>query len=225
MPLPANYQSTRGIVVRNTQRLLSALYSQTWTNPATASLTAYLTTLAGPNTATVITYRSGYSPAGNTVFDGALAAGKPDFPRNVVITVTHATAVVALSGVITGIDVYGKNISEAWSVTAGTTSKTFTGAKGFARVDTVTVIAAGDASTDTVKIGTGTVFGVDVNVAVGSAVKEVSAGSVVTTGTVVATSTAASADPRGTYSPSAAPNGATTYTIWVISDNPESSAI
>src|SRR5512138_2037233 len=224
MPLPANYQSSRGIVVRNTQRVMSAIYSQTWTNPATASLTAYLTTLAGPNTTTTTAYRTGYTPAANVVFDGTLAAGKPDFARNVVITVTHATSVVALSGTITGVDIYGKNISEAWSVTATGTTKTFTGAKSFARVDTVSITAAGDASADTVKIGTGTVFGVDVNVAVASAVKEVAVGAVVTTGTVAATSTSATADPRGTYSPATAPDGTKTYTVWVISDNPELSS-
>lgn len=224
MPLASNYASSRGVTVKATQRLMSAIYHQTWTNPAAAANNAYQTTQAGPNTTTVTYYRSGYQPAGNTVFAGTLATGVPDFPRNVVIVVTHATAVVALSGTITGIDVYGKNISESWSVTAGTTSKTFTGAKAFTRVDTVTVTAAADASADSVVVGTGTVFGLDVRCSVASGVKELANGSVVTNGTVVATSTSASADPRGTYSPNTAPNGTNDYELWFITDDPELSA-
>lgn len=225
MPLPASYFSTRGVVVRNTQRVLSAVYKQSWTNPAAAATNAYQTTQAGPNTTTVTYYRTGYTPAGNTVFAGTLAAGVPDYPRNVVVTVTHGSAVVALSGTISGIDVYGRNISEAWSVTAGSTSKTFTGKKSFYRVDTVTVTAAADASADSVVVGTGTVFGFDVKCSVASAVKETSAGSVVTNGTLVAASTASTDDIRGTYSPNSAPNGATSYVAWIISDDPEASSI
>lgn len=226
MPLPASYFGAQGITLgpKGKQLLLSGLVRQDWTNPAAGSLTAFLTTSAGPNTATNTAYRTGYQPAGNLVFDGALAAGATDFARNVVITVTHATAVVALSGTISGIDINGKQITEAWSVTAGTTSKTFTGKKGFARVDTVTIVAASDASADTVKIGTGNVFGLAAKNAVASAVKEVSAGSVVTNGTFVATSTATTDDFRGTYSPNTTPDGTKTYTVWIISDNPGSSA-
>ena len=226
MTLSASYANNRSVTVTHGfKKDMSALYTQTWTNPAAGSITAYLTTSAGPDTATFTYYRTGYTATSPTaVFDGTLAAGVADFPRNVVITVTHGSAVVALSGTISGTDEYGKNMSEAWSVTAGTTSKTFTGKKSFYRIDQVTVTAASNATTDTVKIGTGNVFGISVNLALASAVKEVSAGSVVTNGTFVAKSTASTDDQRGTYSPNTTPDGTKTYTIWVISDDPERSS-
>lgn len=229
MPLPTGYPTLFGFVVKNKPRKYAIVYLQTLTNPLTASITRFLTTSAGPNTTTITYARSGYpnrAALGYTVFDGAGADGNNDsatapMPRNVVITVTHASAVVALSGVIAGVDLYGEALTEAWSVTAGTTSKTFTGKKAFARVDTVTVVAASDASADTVKIGTGVVLGLDVLCDIASLVKEVSGGSVVTNGTVVAQSTASTDDRRGTYSPNSAPNGSTTYVIAYISSQPE----
>ena len=220
MPISSSYITTRGATIRGTPIQFSAIYSLVLTDPAAAATNAYVTTVAGPNTTTVTYYRSGGS--GDVVFAGTLANGKPDYPRNVVVTVTHATSVVALSGTITGIDYHGRVITEAWSVTATGVTKTFTGAKAFKRVDSVTVVAAADASADSVVIGTGTVFGFPVKVSVASAVKEVAAGSVVTNGTVVAASTASTADAQGTYSPNTAPNGSNDYSVWVISDSPES---
>ena len=235
MPLAPSYSGNRAVAVRGkTQRLLSGIYHQQWINPTTASTTAYRSTgIAGPNTTTISVTRTGGAGivAGNFSFDGTLALGSPDFPRNVVITVTHGSSVVAESGVISGVDVYGKNISEAWSVTAGTTSKTFTGKKSFARVDSVTITAASDASANTNVIGNGTVLGLDckitVQVAGAAAVpvlKEIVANAVVTNGVFVGAGTASTDDPRGTYAPNSAPNGSTIYDVWYISDDPENSA-
>jgi hypothetical protein len=220
MPLPSDYVTTRGANIRGTPLNFGAIYKLDLVNPAAGDLDAFVTTVAGPNTTTVTYYRTGGS--GNVVFAGIIPSGKPDVPRNVVITVTHASSVVALSGVITGIDFHGRVITEAWSVTATGTTKTATGAKAFKRVDSVTVVAAADASANSVTIGTGTKFGFPVKVSVASAIKEVAAGSVVTNGTVVAASTASTADAMGTYSPNTAPDAANDYSVWVISDSPES---
>jgi hypothetical protein len=220
MPIPTDYVTTRGANIRGTPVNFSAIYKLQLTDPAAADADAFVTTVAGPNTTTVTYYRTGGS--GNVVFAGIIPSGKVDYPRNVVITVTHASSVVALSGVITGIDWHGRVTTEAWSVTATGTSKTFTGAKAFKRVDSVTVVAAADASANSVVIGTGKVFGFPVKVSVASAVKEVAAGSVVTNGTVVAASTASTADAMGTYTPNGSPNAADDYSCWVISDSPES---
>lgn len=229
MPLPTGYASLFGFSVHGVRRRYAVLYEQTFTNPLTASITRFLTTSAGPNTTTITYCRSDYpnkTPLGYTAFDGAGSTGVNDgvstpMPRNTVITVTHASAVVALSGVITGVDVYNQLLTEAWSVTAGTTSKTFTGKCAFLRVDTVTVIAASDASANTVKIGTGTVLGLDVLCDIPACVQEVSAGSVVTNGTVVAQSTTANNDRRGTYSPNTAPDGTKTYIAVYVTSQPE----
>lgn len=198
------------------------MYHQKWVNPAAGSTNAFKTTFAGPNTQT---FEFGPSPL--TGFNGTLSTGYVDFPRNVVITVTHGSSVVAESGVITGIDQYGQALTEAWSVTAGGTSKTFTGKKAFARVTSITVTAVSDASANSNVLGTGNILGIEVNSTVGgtgAALKELSGGSLVTNGVFVAQSTAATDDRRGTYAPNTTPNGATTYEVWVISDSPETSA-
>lgn len=216
MPLPADYVTSRGLNVRGHNLRFSALFKQAWTNPAAVDADGYKTTFAGPNATTFE-----FTPASG--LNGALVSigrAVPDFHRNVVVTVTHATAVVAESGVIEGLDANGDFISEAWSVTAGGTSKVFTGAKSFAAVTKVTVTAATDASANSNTIGTGQVFGLDARLSVASAVKERVDGAIVTTGTLVVAGTG-TADPRGTYSPATAPDGVHDYEVWVISDDPE----
>lgn len=146
--------------------------------------------------------------------------GVPSVPRNVVITVTHASSVVAMSGVITGYDVGGEIMTEAWSVTATGTTKTFTGKKAFKRVTSITETVAADASANSIVAGTGIVFGITVKTTVPSAVKEMQDAAVITTGTVVAFSTASTDDPLGTYTPAVTPDGIKNYNVWVISDDP-----
>lgn len=215
MPLPSTYlgpskvRNPRGLVVP-----LSDMYHFSLIDAAANVTNGYSTTFAGPNTTTL-----------NATLNGSLVTageGRPDKPRNVVITVTHASAVVAESGTIYGFADAARRqaITEDWSVTAGGTSKTFTGAKSFAVVTRVTVTAASDASANSNIIGSGKVFGIPVKVSCPSAIKEMSGGSVVTNGTVVAGSSAAAADALGTYSPNAAPDGTTDFEAWVISDQP-----
>lgn len=218
MPLPADYVTNRGLTIRGIRRNFGAIYHQSWVNPAILDADGYKTSFAGPAAAGTVEYTPTSGLNGALVSAGRAA---PDVPRNVVITVTHGTAVVAESGVIEGLDLNGDFMSEAWSVTAGGTSKVFTGAKAFAAVTRITLTVAADASTNTNTIGTGTVLGLDVRLSVASAVKERVDGAIVTTGTFVAASTAAAADPRGTYSPATAPDGAHDYDVWVISDDPE----
>lgn len=227
MPLQGSgiypYVSNRGFNVRGAARGASVVYHQQWLAPSAAVTNDILTALAGPNTSTLtLTPGSG--------LNGALVSGVRlvlAYPRNVVITVTHGAAVVAESGVITGRDQYGQILTEAWSVTAGTVSKTFTGAKAFKVITSITITAAADATANTNIIGDGVVFGLDVNSsigAVGAAVKEYVNGALVTTGTLVAKSAAAAADPRGTYLAAAAPDGVKNYDVWFISDDPELSS-
>jgi hypothetical protein len=226
--MPPTPNSNRGITVKGKSFDLSGIYRRRWWAdpntpsvgvPAAASANGFMLSFAGPNTATVI---YGPAPNANVAYTGALGpSGKTDWPRNVVITVTHASAVVALSGVITGKDALGRDMTEAWAVTAGTTSKTFTGAKAFSKVDSISVVAAADASADSVVIGTGNVLGIDLPVAAPKPVLELTDGAIVTTGTVVAASTSAAADPLGTYTPATAPNGAHTYDVWVVIEDEE----
>lgn len=204
--------------------LCPALMYRKWVNPITATTTTFFTTTVVPSAAiTTFTYvRVGLS---GILFQGARTDGTQDQPRNVVITITHGSAVVGTpSGVITGIDEFNRPLVEAWSVTNGGTTKTFTGAKSFKRVDTVTLTVLADASTDSIAIGNGNVFGLparSVFGAVNAAVKEFLDGAILVTGTLVAGSTAAATDLQGTYLPATAPNGAHTYEVVFVVTDPQ----
>ena len=206
-PLPAAYLKPKTLVVKDS-----------FANPVVGDLDAYVTAVAGPN-ATTATYVSTKSGDAGTDFDGVVPTGVPDFTRNVVITVTHGSAVVALSGVITGTR-HGKTVTEAWSVTAGTTSKTFTGLKAFDAVTKVTVVAATNAAADTVKIGTGNKFGLSRLASSSKVIAELEDGSAPTVGVIVAGSTTSTADRFGTYAPNSTPNGALDFDIWYLTDQP-----
>lgn len=211
MPLDRSYLSNRGFRGDSGNRIIPAtIIKDSWTDPATADADGFSASHAGAAAAGTT----------NMTLGGALA-GVNDFARNVVITVTHASSVVAMSGTITGTDMYGKVITEAWSVTATGTTKTFTGKKAFKTVTSITETVAADASANSIVAGNGTVLGLSTKAAVASAVKEVAAGSVATNGTVVAGDSAATADARGTYSPNAAPDGSKDYVVYYLSDDPE----
>lgn len=244
------YVSNRAVAPgrRFVQRDLSAVYHQTWgtaAQPTAARVAApaavandILTATLGPNVGTI-------QPALNgTLVVGGIAILLPLYgpwtgSRNVVVTVTHATSIVAVNGVITGTDVNGRVIAEAWTVTATGTSKTYVSLKAFKTITSFTIISAGNATTDTVTLGDGVTFGLDVIASalatvgipaglVNLAVKEIVDSALVVTGTIVpfdpvnsGFSTAFTADPRGTYTPAAAPNGAHLYDLWFITDQPE----
>ncbi len=211
MPLPAGYLTpvTYGVV-------------DSWANSVVGDLNAYVAAEAGAATATTVTYVSTKSGLVGTAFDGVIATGEPDFARNVVCTITHASAVVALSGVITGIDLRNKQVTEAWSVTAGTTSKTYTGVKAFKSVLSITVVSAADASGNTIDIGTGEVFGLSKLCTSIVLQGELEDGVAPTAGTLVAgvEGGSATADVLGTYAPNSTPNGALDFDIWYLSNKP-----
>lgn len=231
------YASGRAVTTnrRGIQRGGSLLYHQQWVNPTAKVANGISTAQAGPNTTTI-----------NLTITGSLASGGkatllPTFGpftggRNVVVTVTHGTSIVACNGVITGTDVYGVVRTETWSVTATGTSKTYVSKTAFKTVTAVTAIAVADASANTITVGDGDLLGLDVILpsALGlaaTALKEVVAAALVVTGTFVAggisisaagvISNTANVDPRGTYAPATIPNGATQYDVWYISDMPE----
>ena len=211
MPLSRSYISTRSF--RGNSGALFypvSLIKQVWTDPSTADTDGFSASHAG----------AGAAGTTQMTLGGALA-GKNVHARNVVITVTHATSVVAMSGTITGTGIDGKNLSEDWSVTATTTSKTFTGKKAFKTVTSITETIAASAAANTIIAGDGAVLGLVTMSSTTSAVKEYAAGSLATTGTFVAASSASADDPRGTYAPSSAPNGTNDYIVYFLSDTPE----
>src|SRR6266550_3323297 len=231
------YVSNRALTTtrRGIQRGGSLVYHQAWAAPSAKVANGLLTATAGPNTTTITPTLNGSLTTGGV---GTLlpAFGPYTGGRNVVVTVTHASAVVAESGVITGVDVYGVRRTETWSVTAGTTSKTYVSKTAFKQILSLTITAASDASANTNTFGDGDLLGLDVILptALGltaTALKEVVDAALVVTGVFVAggisisaagvISVTANADPRGTYAPAAIPNGAHNYDVWYISDIPE----
>lgn len=215
MPLDSSYIGSGYVNARsnNRQIALSNLVHYTFTNPLTLDADGFSVSHLGAGTAGTTSQTLG----------GALTTtgvGINAHPRNVVITVTHASAVVAMSGVITGTNFLDDVMTEAWSVTAGTTSKTFTGKKGFKTITSITEVVAADASANTIISGTGIVLGVPVKITVNSLVKEQLDGAIVTNGTLVAGLAGATTDTLGTYLPNTAPDGAHDYDLWFISDDP-----
>lgn len=218
MPLPNGYQGAHRWNARSNNRVVqgSAIIRDDYTDVPAAVTNGYSVSHVGAAAA----------GTRDMVLGGSLTqggVGLPSLGRNVVITVTHGAAVVAMNGTIYGTDIAGKPLQEDWAVTAGGTSKTFTGAKAFYTVTRITETVAANASTNSIIVGTGNVLGVSSKVSVPSPVKEIAIGVVVVTGTLVAGSAAAAADPLGTYTPAAAPNGTNDYQVWYVSDNPADS--
>lgn len=202
--------TTNGLGVTFTPALIA---KQTYTAPSTIDTDGISASHAGAAVAGTTSMT-----IGGALATGGVAALTP--PRNVVITVTHGSAVVAMNGTISGTDEYGKVITEDWSVTAGTTSKTFTGKKAFKTVTGITETIAADASANTIIAGDGKVLGVSFKTTGIKPIVELEDGATPTAGVTVAGSTAATADARGTYTPNSTLNGALTFVIYYIVDDP-----
>jgi len=191
----------------------SIIVKQTWTDVPANVTNGIVTSHAGAGAAGTTTR----TPNGSLA-SGGVATLTP--ARNVVITVTHASSVVAMSGTITGTR-HGRTVTEAWSVTATGTSKTFTGAKAFDTVTSITEVIVADASANTIIMGTGKVLGLDfVCSSVVPVGEEQDAALPGTPGVIVKGSTSATADARGTYTPNAAPNGSIDWVVRYFVDSP-----
>lgn len=190
------------------------IMKQTYTAPLAAVTNGYSVAHVGQVAAGTI----------NMTLGGSLAVagvGINAHHRNAVITVTHATAVVAMSGVITGNDRYGRIITEAWAVTATGVSKTYTGVKAFAKITSITEVNAADCSANTIIAGSGVVLGLDFRTASIKLIYEQQDAVVVTTGVLTAgAGVSATLDYRGTYTPAAAPNGVIVWAIYFLTDDP-----
>jgi hypothetical protein len=218
MPLPLGYAKgvASRIPVAGMNRYLRGvvLREQLWANPSTIDADGVSAAHLGANEAGTTA----------TPIDGALATGGVatfDFARNVVITVTHNSSVVAMSGVITGTDIHGRAVTEAWSVTATGTSKVFTGAVAFKTITGITEVVLADASANTIIAGDGKVLGLDLPckyVGADAAVKEMEDVTIRTNGVLVARSASANADRWGTYTPNGTLNGALDFLLVYIVD-------
>jgi hypothetical protein len=141
-------------------------------------------------------------------------------PRNLVCTATHATSVVAMTITITGYDRWKQKMIEQFDITATGTSKTDTGDKAFAYVESIAIQSAGNATTNTLNIGTGTKLGLPFRLAVKGDLIAFNADGVNEVNTLVAAvdsaATATTGDVRGTVTPNTAPNGTVVFTAWFM---------
>jgi hypothetical protein len=158
-----------------------------------------------PDTETV-TYTFPASAVSPT--DGVLSAtGVLDVPRNINMTTTHGSSIVAMTVTVTGTDVYGEALVETVEVAATGTSATDSGLKAFKTVTSIAITAAANAEANTINIGFGDVLGLPYRIDAGKVMQwiENNLPHVGTLGTFVAadatTATATTGDVRGTYDP------------------------
>lgn len=189
----------------------SVVLTQSWVDPSTIDTNGIVESHAGAGSAGT----TSMTLDGDLVTSG-VATLTP--ARNVVITVTHGSSVVAMSGVITGTRM-GKTITEAWSVSATGTTKTFTGAVAFDTVTSITEVVAADASANTIIVGDGKKLGLDFKCSSVFVIAEEQDAAVPTLGVLVKGSTSANADERGTYTPNGTLNGALDFQVWYLSDD------
>jgi len=214
MPLPDGYvHPLAKTTIRGRKFNLAAIRHQEWVDAAAIDDDCVLEGMAGPDTETL-----------TPTLDGALVVGGVavmDFARSIIVTVTHASSIVACNGVITGTDIRGRPVTNTWAVTATGTSKTSETAQTFKRVTGVTLIAAGDASTNTIKIGNGDILGLDLVCVAPGIIEELEDGSAPTAGAIVVGSTAANADRFGSYDPNSALDGSLDFDLWYLVDDPQ----
>jgi hypothetical protein len=149
-----------------------------------------------------------------------------DVPRNLVAVVTHASAVVAMTVTVTGYDVYKRKLVEAFAITATGTSKTATGNKAFAYVESIAITAGADATGNTLKLGSGSKLGLPYKLAAVADLVSVYVGTVMdlASATVAAAdtddATASTGDVRGTITPNETLDGAKAVVAWLHVTDP-----
>lgn len=199
---------------------------------ANGALVAAATGAELPNNATknYTTANSGVSPIDSgslpapvnfQVANGSLQNVWPlATPRNVSMTVTHGSSIVAMSLLVSGYDVYGIPISELLSVTATGTSKTATGKKAFAYISSYAFSSSGDATANTANVQWGNTLGLDCRITdpnaaivMANGVPDATATVTVADDSVAGTTTG---DARGTVLSSVATDGTKKYGVWYI---------
>lgn len=141
--------------VADADYLIKAATSDELPNTETVTYLATATN-ASPHDAAAATttiYPSGTAVTAWSVRDGAT------YGRNLVSVMTHNSAVVASTILITGYDYALQPMTELHTITATGTSKTVTGTKAWAYVTSVAIASAADSETNTLNIGTGTKLG------------------------------------------------------------------
>lgn len=138
--------------------LIVAATSTELPNAATITYTAAADSGASPldaaaTTTTIYPFGSATAKTVWDVRDGAT------FGRSLAAAATHASSVVAMTILVTGYDYLKRPMTSQLSIAATGTSQTAGGAKAFAYVESVAITSAGNATTNTLNLGTGSVLG------------------------------------------------------------------
>lgn len=206
----------------------------TWAAPAVADadlliVAATSTELPNNSTKTYTPATNGTSPTDNgsvpaaatiTTSTGASATvWTLDAPRNLAITTTTAAADTVVT--ITGYDEYNVKVVEA--ITIATAASAGVGVKAFKYVESIAIYSAGDITTDTINIGTGSKLGLPYKLAKKSdLIRAYHTGAMDDSVTVVAAvttaATATTGDVRGTITMNSALDGNEIVAYMVVSD-------
>lgn len=155
--------------------------------------------------------------------DEVLRTGVLDVPRNIVVTATHNSSLVAMDFLITGLDQYGETVVELLQISATGTSKSATGKKAFKQVTSIAITSGGDATANTVNVGTGQALGLPFR-AEANCVLSPRGANAADTGTFVpadsTTPSATTGDVRGTYAPSTTLNGSNQIGLLLVLQPP-----
>lgn len=148
-----------------------------------------------------------------------------DVPRALTGTSTHATSMVAMTFLVTGLDEYGVAMTESASLAATGTATTTAFKKAFKWVRSIALTSAGNATTNTVSIGFGDVLGLPVFVSnVTFVTDELQDAARATAGTLVGgvltAPSASTGDVRGTYDPNAACDAAKVFRLVCMVPDP-----
>lgn len=171
----------------------------TWSAPALGSTTLLLSASNANN-------------GSATTFSSFLA--QPDFPRNIVITPGGSTSKVgAGTAVVSGTNIYGKSISENFTISSTQNSAT-TGAKAFASVSSVSFPATTGGNVN-VNVGVGSKLGLIrcVNNAGDYVFSELNGVYDATRGTLAVSSSAVESN---TFSPNGAMDGAKNVDLFYV---------
>lgn len=146
-------------------------------------------------------------------------------PRNITGTTTHGSSIVAMTIQVNGYDVYGEAMTELTSVTATGTSKTNaslgTALKAFKYIKSIVLIAAGNATANSLSLGFGDTLGLPFRVDNENKVLPIGNKAVDASATVIKADdtnpqTSATGDPRGTVKFNTATDGAKKFAAWLI---------
>lgn len=201
------------------------------TNALVAAATS--TELPNANTVTYTTATTGTSPLDDaglptvaTIIDAngvSRSVWTLDVPRNITLTATHGSSLVAMTLTVSGYDVYGEPMSELFTITATGTSKTATGKKAFKYILSYAFTSASDATANTANVGFADVLGLPYRIDRKERLIPWGNGAIEVATTVVADDTSpattSTGDVRGTIDFNSASDATKKFVVWMVPVN------